>query len=520
MAGARASHLASRNEGRAQVGGRAPFASASSRLICGMSVGGRISSGEPGANKLASIGPVRRIDRLSALRLIGTVVRDPIEAMTSVYDRYGPLAEFGFQIPLVKKQQRFVLAVGPRYNERVLGDSATFGAGGLMLPGPRGSAQRRIRSGIVAMDGTQHEYYRRLLLPPLRRAAVNGMIGRIGEIVQLAIRDWQRDKVVDLWPLVKRVTQKVATAALFGAETSSDSAEALTVANLLSDHAGLAGSPEVRGCPINLPGLPYHRMLRHAERVELYLTSWAKKRRGELRSGDLLSLIINSPDQSGNPLGDDQIAGHALTLFGASYETCQTVLTWTLFLLAQHPDASAALLDEVSMVPSDPLSAARLEQCAWLDAVVKESMRLLPPVPLQVRKALRDTDLVDCEIKSKTRVILSPFLTNRLPDLYPDGDCFKPERWSSINPSQYEYLVFSAGPRTCIGYWFAMTFLKIAVAHIIGTYRMTVVPGARIDRQVAITMWPNRGIPIVIHPQDRCFRPSSIVGNIRQLVRF
>jgi cytochrome P450 len=183
----------------------------------------------------------------------------------------------------------------------------------------------------------------------------------------------------------------------------------------------------VRGCPINLPGLPYHRMMRHAEQVELYLTSWAKRRRGELRSGDLLSLIINSPDQSGNPLCDDQIAGQALTLFGASYETCQTVLTWTLFLLAQHPDVSAALLDEVSMVPSDPLSTARLEQWTWLDAVVKESMRLLPPVPLQVRKALRDTDLVHCGANRKTRVILSPFLTNRLSDLYPDGDCFKPK---------------------------------------------------------------------------------------------
>jgi cytochrome P450 len=161
----------------------------------------------------------------------------------------------------------------------------------------------------------------------------------------------------------------------------------------------------------------------------------------------------------------------------------------------------------------------RLEQCTWLGAVVKEGMRLLPPVPLQVRKALRDTDLVDCDVKRATRVLLSPFLTNRLPDLYPDGDRFKPQRWSSIAPSQYEYLVFSAGPRTCIGFWFAMTFVKVALAHIVRTYRLTVVPGARIDHQIAVAMWPGRGIPVVIHVQDRRFEASPIKGSICRLFR-
>jgi cytochrome P450 len=283
----------------------------------------------------------------------------------------------------------------------------------------------------------------------------------------------------------------------------------------------MAGSPQVRGCPINLPGLPYRRMLRNAEIVESNLTSWAMKRRGTLRGDDLLSLIVNSPDELGNLPACPQITAQVLTLFGASYETCQTVLIWTLLLLAQHPAAAAALLDELSALPPDePLSAGRLEHCNWLDAVIKESMRLLPPVPFQVRRAVRDTDLIDCEIKSKTRVILSTFLTNRLPEHYPDGDCFKPERWSSIKPSQYEYLAFSAGPRTCIGNWFALTFLKVALVHILRLYRWTVVPGARIDRQVSIAMSPSCGVPVTIHAQDSRFCAKPIEGNICQLVRF
>lgn len=476
---------------------------------------------EQGAAKLAPKIAVRQISRRSALRLVPSVVRDPIRAMRSVYDRYGPLVEFGFRIPFYKRKQRFILAVGARYNERVLRDTATFGAGGLMQPGPKGSTHRRIRSGLVSIDGWQHQYYRRLFLPPVRRAAVDGMIGQIGEIVQRATSDWRRGEVVDLWPLVREVAQKVAVSVLFGAKENFDFAEALTVADLIHHHVRMASSPEVRGCPINLRGLPYWRMLHHAEQVDSAITSWAKKRRGQSRSNDLLSLFVNSPDEYGNPLADEQIASQVLTLFGASYETCQTALAWTLFLLAQQPSACATLVDELSTLPTfDNLSAARLDQCTWLDAVIKESMRLLPPVPLQVRRALQDTDLVDCGIKRWTRVILSPFLTNRHPELYSEGDHFKPERWSSIDPSQYEYLVFSAGPRTCIGNWFAMTFLKIAVAQIMRSYRLTVVPGARIDYRVAVAMWPNRGIPVVIHAQDRRFSASAIGGKICRVVQF
>jgi cytochrome P450 len=294
----------------------------------------------------------------------------------------------------------------------------------------------------------------------------------------------------------------------------------LKVAGLLTSHIRMAEAPAVRGCPIDWPGLPYRRMLHHAERVETCVTSWAARRRGQVRADDLLSLIINSPDEDGNLPTDQQIGRHVLTLFAASYETCQTALAWTLFLIAQHPAAAAALLDEVSTTPAESgMSADQVEQCSFLDAVVKESMRLLPPVPFQVRRVVRDTTLIDCEVKAGTRVLLSSFLTNRLPNVYHDGDKFRPQRWEQIAPSQYEYLVFSAGPRTCVGYWFGMTFLKTALVHIVRRYRLTLVPGARIDSRVAITMWPSRGLPVVVHVQDGLFRASTIRGNIRRLVR-
>jgi cytochrome P450 len=459
------------------------------------------------------------IDPVSMLWLTGLFVRDPIHAMQWTYDRYGPLAVA--DIPLVRKPQRFIFAVGARYNERVLGDPATFHTIGLMPPGPENSAQRRIRSGIIWMNGGRHAHYRRMMVPPFRRATVDGLVGQIADIVERKILGWPLGETVDLTTLVNDIARHVALASLFGADTSDDLAEGLRAAELINNQLRMTDRPEVRGCPINWPGLPFRRMILNAENVEAFLMSWAARRRGRFRSDDLLSLIVNLPDENGDVPTDQQIANHVLTLFAASYETCQTALAWTLFLIAQHPSVASALLHEVSTLPAaaDEMSADQLEQCRWLDGVVKESMRVLPPVPFQVRKVARDTALDDCDVKAGTRVIISPFLTNRAPELYPEGDRFKPERWVQIAPSQYEYLAFSAGPRTCVGYWFALTFLKTAVACITRRYRVALVPGARIDRRVATAMWPSRGLPVVIHAQDGRFSASPIRGNIRHLVR-
>jgi cytochrome P450 len=453
------------------------------------------------------------IDRLSTLWLAGLFVRDPIRAMQWAYNRYGPLAVV--DVPFVRKPQRFIFAVGARYNERVLADPATFHTVGLMTPGPEHSAQRRIRSGVISMNGGRHAHYRRMMVAPFRRAAIDSFVEKIATIVEQQICDWPLGETIDLVPLLNDIARNVALALLFG----HDMADGLKVAGLLTSHIRMAEAPGVRGCPINWPGLPYRRMLRHAEKVETCVTSWAARRRGQVRADDLLSLIVNSPDENGNLPTDQQVGRHVLTLFAASFETCQTALAWTLFLIAQHPAVAAALLDEVATTTDSRMPADQPEQFSLLDAVVKESMRLLPPVPFQIRRAVRDTTLFDCEVKAGTRVFLSSFLTNRLPHVYHDGDKFKPQRWAQITPSQYEYLVFSAGPRTCVGYWFGMTFVKTALVHIIRRYRLTLVPGARIDSRVAITMWPSRGLPVVVHGQDGLFRASSIRGNIRRLVR-
>jgi cytochrome P450 len=243
--------------------------------------------------------------------------------------------------------------------------------------------------------------------------------------------------------------------------------------------------------------------------------SWSLDRR------DLLALVVNRPDENGDPISDARIAGHVPTLFGATYETCQNALVWTLILLDQHPKVARDLFDELrSQSGSVPPSFDQIMQLPLLDAVVKESMRILPPAPQQFRVAERDTTLNGFPVAARTRVMLSSFLTNRESDFYPEADRFKPERWATISPSPYEYSVFSAGPRGCPGYAFGVSVVKVAVAMIMSRYRVALVPNTQIDYKVKVTLSPRRPVPAVLRRQDGAFVAAPIRGAIRNLVQF
>jgi len=187
----------------------------------------------------------------------------------------------------------------------------------------------------------------------------------------------------------------------------------------------------------------------------------------------------------------------------------------------QHPRVMAEVFDELSTrLGNSTISLESIGDLPYLDAVVKESMRILPPVPLQIRVAQYDTSIATHSTPKGTRVILNTFLTNRMPELFPDGDVFRPERWFTIAPTAFEFPVFSGGPHSCPGYWFGLTTLKVALAAILTRYRMALPAGARIDYMVQPTMRPIQSMSVFLHRQDRAFASTPIGGEIQNLVRF
>jgi cytochrome P450 len=179
------------------------------------------------------------------------------------------------------------------------------------------------------------------------------------------------------------------------------------------------------------------------------------------------------------------------------------------------------LMDELDRVLAGSApSREQLPQLSFLDRVIKESMRILPPVPFTIRAADEDQiPMGSLTLSHGTRVICSHFLTHHLPEIYPEPDLFRPDRWREIDPTQYEYMPFSAGPRACVGAMFAVQVLKISLAIMLQKFRFAIVRDAQIDRVVRITMNPRYGMPTVLHENDRRYESSEVRGQIHEMVR-
>jgi len=441
-------------------------------------------------------------------------LRDPLACAQDFFKRHGRLVVIE---PVGALPRRVtIVAVGGTYNRAILGNPQVWNMVRHVQSGPSGSALDRMGGNVLSMNGAPHDHYRKLIARPISSTSVTDMGDDISQLVADEVARWPLGRV-DLWQLVQELVRPVAIALLFG----GDQARGAQLAALLDDMLLLNSTAQARLCPFDLPGLAYARVLKQAEAVERCAHELAKRKRGSMDQRDLLSLIVNSPDATGNAPTADDVAGHLPILFGSTYETCQTVLLWSLFLLAQHPDVARDLVDELAGARAGtPATLARVSNLPLLDAVVKESMRLLPGVPYQVRVATQPTRLGNYDVAPGSHALLSSFLTNRDPQIYDEPARFRPGRWSRIDPTPFDYLAFSGGPRTCPGSWFGTAVVKVALATILSRFRVGIVPDTRIDYQVAMTMKPRAGLAATLHPPDGKWVAVPVKGRIRDIVDF
>ncbi len=217
-------------------------------------------------------------------------------------------------------------------------------------------------------------------------------------------------------------------------------------------------------------------------------------------------------------MSDMELIGQANTLFIAGHETSSNALTWTLFLLTQHPGDFADVVDELDGVLGGATpGVAQIGKLHKLEQVIKESMRLLPPAALTSRISTAPFELGPYSLPKDTIVTFGQYITHHMPELYTEPDKFIPRRWETIDPSPYEYLPFGAGPRMCIGATFAMTEIKLVLAMLLQRYRPAVQVGTQIDWHMRVTLAP-RSMPMAVEAQDRQFTKQPVGGNIHELV--
>jgi cytochrome P450 len=232
----------------------------------------------------------------------------------------------------------------------------------------------------------------------------------------------------------------------------------------------------------------------------------AERRAAGEAKDDLLARLMRARDpDTGQQMNDEQLVDNLLTFYLAGHETTAKALTWTLYLLARYPQWARRLEAEVDAVTGGAeVNAAHAERLTLTQQVLKESMRLYPPVPIMTRQAVADTVLDGHAIRAGASLVMPIYVIHRHARRWEEPDAFLPERFAPEREDampRYQYMPFGAGPRICIGMAFAMLEATVILATLL--QRVRFAPAGRDPEPVArVTLIPRGGMPLAVR-----FRP-------------
>jgi cytochrome P450 len=319
----------------------------------------------------------------------------------------------------------------------------------------------------------------------------------------------------DIYRDMKFLSLYIIGKTLFGEDTQG---EPDSIGHTLHRMLDLVTHPGLSFIAYDLPGLPYRRLLDQAAYAEGRIRQLIAAKRGKGHT-NALAMLLDAQDQDGTALTDDEIVGHVGLMFVAGYETTAAALSWTLLLIAQHPQIAASLHEELAgVLKGDAPQIENLGKLQLLDRVIKESLRLIPPAPLNHRILETETSLGGYVIPPHTELFVSIYHIHHDKDIFPEPQRFLPDRWLTANPGPFEYNPFGAGPRMCLGAPFVMLELKLVLAMLLQRYRLEPIPGLPIDRRVLITISPRNGLPMIVRCPDGHFDRGvgGLRGNIRE----
>ncbi len=363
-------------------------------------------------------------------------------------------------------------------------------------------------NGLLTSEGDFHLRQRRMLQPAFHRRTVAGYADiMVDEATRLGAA-WadgeERDVAADMSGLALRVVSR----ALFGAELDEDAlAISRDVAEVgeFFDYLTIALFPVLMRSP--LPRVRRFRAgIEHLQRETARVIEGRRDAPGD-ENGDLLSILLAARDVEGDGTGmsDEQIRDEAVTLITAGHETTANGLTWTWYLLGQHPEVEArfhAELDEV--LGGRPPTADDATALRYTEAVLLESMRLYPPAWGIERRALADQEIGGYVIPAGAAVLMPTFVINRDPRLYPDPLRFDPERFlgeAAAARPDWAYPLFGGGTRKCIGVGFAMLEAVLVLAELGRRFRLVPDPARPVIPQARVSLRPRDGL--WMRPQRR-----------------
>ena len=377
----------------------------------------------------------------------------------------------------------------------------------------RGIDNRSLRiltgEGLLATEDGLWQNRRRQVQPCFRQHRIEDLVSPLCETVQAVLEGWEAARLARQPVRVLAEMQNLAILTicrtLFSARPSRDEASQLSAAvrngfRLVMQRAASAIAP-----PLWLPFRSCRILRKSCTVLDDFVRARVEARLSGQDSGqaDTLAALLATRDPDTNaPLSREALLDELKSLVVAGFETTAAALTWTLYLLAGHPEVADRWHEELDRVLGGRRPAAEdLPRLPYTSQIVHESLRLYPPIHTLARQCVEDDELSGCRMPRGATVLISIYGIHRGADWGPDPDAFRPERFAAPDWPRRAYLPFANGRHLCLGNHFALAEMAAILALIGQRYRLELADRRALTARAEISLVPSREILVSIHPR-------------------
>ena len=364
-------------------------------------------------------------------------------------------------------------------------------------------------NGLLTSDGAFWLRQRRLAQPAFHHRRLEALDALITAAVADMLEGWEqmaaRGEPIDVAAAMMQVALRIVGQALFSIDIREE-ADALAQAVLVVlDHI-VERARTLGLAPDWLPTARNRRFRDALGTLDRVVYATIAQRRQANGGDDLLSMLLAARDEeTGEGMSDRQVRDEVMTLLIAGHETVASALAWTWYLIARAPEVERKLHAEVDAVLGErPPSAADLPRLTYTRQVFEEALRLYPPAWIITRKAMAADVLGGYHIPAGALVILSPYVTQRRPDLWENPEAFDPERFAPARAAgrpRFAYFPFGGGARLCIGNHFALIEAQLIIASVAQRFRLRLASGHPVEPEPSVTLRPRHGL--LMYPTPR-----------------
>lgn len=346
--------------------------------------------------------------------------------------------------------------------------------------------------GLFVSEGAYHARQRKLSQPAFHRLRIAAYADTMAGVAARVRDRWTEGKVTDVGAEMNWLAMVIVADTLFGADVES---EAVEIQNALSEVLAMLEKT-------TLPEGDVAEFNNARERLDTSVLRIIRERRAQGGDhGDLLSMLLAARDEDGSQMSDIELRDEAMTIFLAGHETTANALTWTWYLISQHPEIEVEMHRTIDNVLQGRMPVlADVPALKYVEMVFAEAMRLYPPVWIVGRRAMQDCTIGGEAVPAESILLLSQYVVQHDPRFYDEPEKFDPMRWTKeaeATRHKYAYFPFSSGSRQCLGEPFAWLEGVLALTVLAQKWRLQLAPGHRVELQPQLTLRSRYGMKMI-----------------------